>query len=82
MDEKEVVFVGSTLKDLKKMPSNVRQVFSHGIEMARVGKAHPGAKVMKGFGGAGVLEIRTDDRGDTFRSYLNKSCTDPAADKF
>lgn len=29
---------------------------------------HPDAKVLKGFGGAGVLEIVEDFRGDTFRA--------------
>jgi phage-related protein len=35
---------------------------------AQRGETDPAAKPLKGFGGAGVLEIVTDHRGDTWRS--------------
>ena len=36
--------------------------------MAQQGGKHRDAKPLKGFGGAGVVEIVTDYRGDTFRA--------------
>ena len=35
---------------------------------AQIGERHASAKPIKGFSGAGVLEIVTDHVGDTFRS--------------
>ena len=36
--------------------------------MAQIGKKHPRAKPLKGFGSAGVLEVVEDDGGSTFRA--------------
>jgi phage-related protein len=36
--------------------------------MAQKGGKHPDAKPLKGFGGAGVLEVVSDFDGDTFRA--------------
>jgi phage-related protein len=38
------------------------------IDLAQAGGKHQDAKVMTGFGSAGVLEIVEDDRGDTYRA--------------
>ena len=35
---------------------------------AQLGETPPDAKVLKGFGGAGVLELVEDHRGDTYRA--------------
>ena len=35
---------------------------------AQHGEKHPGARPLKGFGGAGVLEIVEYDDGDTYRA--------------
>ena len=40
----------------------------YALYQAQIGKKHPNAKPLKGFGGAGVLEIVTDHVGDTFRA--------------
>jgi phage-related protein len=39
-----------------------------GVAAAQLGETPPDAKVMKGFGGAGVLELIEDHRGDTYRA--------------
>jgi len=39
----------------------------HALDVAQCGEKHPHAKPMKGFGGAGVLEIVEDD-GDAYRA--------------
>jgi hypothetical protein len=62
---KPVKWVGSAKRDLDAMPENVKDVFGHAIDLAQAGGKHQDAKVMTGFGSAGVLEVVEDDRGDT-----------------
>ena len=38
------------------------------LNAAQLGETPPEAKIMKGFGGAGVLELVEDHRGDTYRA--------------
>ena len=40
----------------------------YALYRAQIGLKHGNAKPLKGFGGAGVLEIVTDHVGDTFRA--------------
>ncbi len=50
------------------MPEDVKDVFGHAIDLAQAGGRHQDAKVMTGFGSAGVPEVVEDFRGDTFRA--------------
>ncbi len=50
------------------MPDDVKDVFGFALHLAQVGKKHDQAKPLKGFGGAGVLEVVEDHIGDTFRA--------------
>jgi phage-related protein len=71
MDEvplKTVVWVGPTRKDLKALPRAVQRAVGVALYAAQLGETPPDAKVMKGFGGAGVLELIEDHRGDTYRA--------------
>jgi len=65
---KEVVYVGSTFKDLKKVPGRVRSVFANAIQMVAEGDTHQDAKPLKGYGGRNVVEVVSDDRGGTYRA--------------
>lgn len=65
---KPVDWIGSSLKDMKSMPEDVQGVFGFALYMAQCGGKHPDAKPLKGFGGAGVLEIVEDCSGDTYRA--------------
>jgi phage-related protein len=48
----------------------------YALYRAQVGSKHENAKPLKGFGGAGVLEIVADHVGDTFRAvYTVKFAT-------
>lgn len=67
-DEKPVFWVGSSRRDLKRFPKAVRTVFGQAIYDAQTGGKHPDAKPLKGFRGAGVLEVVEDDDGNTFRA--------------
>ena len=64
---KPLKWVGSAKRDLDAMPEEVKDVFGHAIDVAQAGGKHLDAKVLTGFGSAGVLEVVEDFRGDTFR---------------
>lgn len=50
------------------LPIHVRKFFGHALDFAQRGDQHNAAKVLKGFGGAGVLEVVEDDEGGTYRA--------------
>ncbi len=65
---KPVVWVGSSRKDLRRFSDPVQREVGYAIYVAQRGGKHRDAKVLTGFGGAGVLEVVEDFRGDTFRA--------------
>ncbi len=65
---KPVEWIGSSLEDLRQFPKTVRVVFGQALFDAQTRHKHPAAKPLKGFGGAGVLEIVEDDSGGTYRA--------------
>ena len=65
---KPLKWVGSAKRDLDGMPEDVKDVFGHAIDLAQAGGKYQHAKVMTGFGSAGVLEVVEDDQGDTYRA--------------
>ena len=50
------------------LPVGIRKFFGHALNFAQNGEQHDAAKVLKGFGGAGVLEVVEDDAGGTYRA--------------
>jgi phage-related protein len=66
--QKPLEWIGSSYKDLKALPPDVRRVFGYALWAAQSGDRHEGAKVLKGFGSAGVLEVVEDDVGGTYRA--------------
>lgn len=67
-DKRQIFWVGSSLKDLTKMPLEVQDTFNFGLVQAANGLKHVNAKPLKGFGGNGVLEIVEDHRSGTYRA--------------
>jgi phage-related protein len=65
---KPVIWVGTSLKDLREFSAPVQDHMGYALYVAQRGGKHQDAKVMSGFGGAGVLEVIKDYRGDTFRA--------------
>jgi phage-related protein len=65
---KPLKWVGSAKRDLDSMPEDVKDLFGYAIDLAQAGGKHPDAKVLTGFGSAGVLEVVEDDRGSTYRA--------------
>lgn len=66
--ERLLVWLGSSKKDLMALPVGVRKFFGHTLDFAQRGEQHSAAKVLKGFGGAGVLEVVEDDGSGTYRA--------------
>lgn len=67
-DLRPVVWVGSSRRDLREFPDPVRDHMGYALYVAQRGGKHRDAKALSGFGGAGVLELIEDFRGDTFRA--------------
>ncbi|HEY8743505.1 MAG TPA: type II toxin-antitoxin system RelE/ParE family toxin, partial [Chloroflexota bacterium] len=65
---REVVFVGPAQDEIRALPEAVRKLVGFALYRAQEGKMHPNAKPLKGFGGAGVLEVVADSDGDTYRA--------------
>jgi phage-related protein len=73
---KPLFWVASSKKDLLAMPGDVQDVFGYALHLAQEGKKHLQAKVLKGFGGAGVLEVVDDHMGDTYRAVYTVKIAD------
>ena len=67
-DEKPLYWMGRSRKDLSAFPEDVKDVMGYALHLAQVGEKSMAAKPLKGFGGAGVLEVVDDHDGDTFRA--------------
>ncbi len=65
---KPVIWVGSSRKDLREFPEPVRDHVGYALYVAQKGGKHRSTKALMGFGGAGVVEVIKDFRGDTFRA--------------
>ena len=65
--ERLLEWIGSSHRDLMALPPDVRRFFGYALSLAQVGDKHDAAKVLKGFGGSGVLEVVEDDAGGTYR---------------
>jgi len=70
MDEelKVVRWVGSSQKDLRSFPPEVRRDVGHALYAAQKGEIDPAAKPLKGFGGHSVMEIVAPFDGNTWRA--------------
>jgi phage-related protein len=53
------------------LPVDIRRFFGYALSLAQAGDRHDAAKVLKGFGGAGVLEVVEDDAGGTYRAVYS-----------
>jgi phage-related protein len=65
---KPTVWIGSAKADLRAFPEEVKDSIGFALYVAQQGGRHIGAKPLRGFGGAGVLEIIEDHLGDTYRA--------------
>ena len=51
-----------------RFPDPVQDPIGYALYVAQSGGKHRDAKALSGFGGAGVVEVVSDYRGDTFRA--------------
>ena len=67
-EEKPLKWIASSYKDLLALPPEVRRHFGYALSLAQSGDQDDAAKALKGFGGAGVLEVIENDAGGTYRA--------------
>jgi phage-related protein len=65
---KPIHWMGSSLRDLRALPDEVKYVVGFALWQAQAGGKSLAAKPLKGFKGGGVLEIVEDDDGNTYRA--------------
>ena len=65
---KPLDFIRSSREDLKEFPDEVKQDIGYALFEAQKGQKSEAAKPLKGFGGAGVLEIIERFDGDAYRA--------------
>jgi len=68
MDLKPLKWIGSSLKDLRSFPDDVRYNFGYALYQAQNGEKSDDAKPLRGFGSAAILEVVEDDQGGTYRA--------------
>ena len=64
---KPLFWVGSSREHVRKFPEEVRADVGFALWSAQRGGRPPQSKPLKGFGGAGVLEVVERHDGDTYR---------------
>jgi len=64
---RQIIWMGSSKKDLTKLPVEVKQEMGFALYEAHTGGLHPHAKPFKG-AGSGVYEIVTNYDKNTFRA--------------
>ena len=73
---KRVIWLGPTRKVLQRFPLPVRRTVGFALYHAQKGAKHESAKPLRGFGGAGVLEVVEDHKGDTYRAIYTVRFTE------
>ena len=73
---KPVIWIGSSRKDVKSFPDEVRDFVGHVLRQAQLGRKVLKAKPLLGFGGAGVIEIIKDFHTDTYRAVYTVKFAD------
>lgn len=65
---KPLFWIGTSRDDLSDFPDGVKHHVGLALRFAQWGDKHDDAKPLKGFGGAGTLEVVTDFDGNTYRT--------------
>lgn len=68
MTERHLHYLGSSEKDLRKLPEDIKGVFATGFRFALKGDKHPKAKPFIMSGVENVFEIVDSDRDGTYRA--------------
>jgi phage-related protein len=65
---KPLEWIGSSKDDLNAFPGPARREAGYALYLAQIGMKAVKAKPLKGFGGAGVLEVAADHDGNAYRA--------------
>lgn len=65
---REILWIGSSRKDLRAFPQPVRKAMGNALYAAQRGETDPAAKPLKGFGSTEVMQIVERYRTDTYRA--------------
>jgi len=71
-----VLWIGSSRRDLRAMPEQVRRDIGQALYTAQQGESDPAAKPLKGFGGTRVMEIVERDRSGAYRAVYTAQFAD------
>jgi phage-related protein len=74
-----VIWIGSSLKDLKSMPEAIRKEFGHSLRDIQKGRDPGNTKPLRHLGESGISEIVVDDRAGTFRTVYTVEFKDAIA---
>ena len=65
--KRQLIYLGSSQKDARKLPEEVQELFSYALDVALRGGQHEDAKPLLGFHGRNVIEVVGDHRNSTYR---------------
>src|SRR5712672_1660198 len=65
---KLLVWIAASRREMRSMPKEIRRSFGVALYAVQNGETPPVAKMLKGFGNAGVLELIENDAGGTYRA--------------
>ncbi len=65
---RRVIWILGSKRDLKTFPRLIQSKIGYALWLAQEGGKHPDVKPLRGFGGAGVLEMIADFDGATYRA--------------
>lgn len=65
---KKIDFIGSSREERKEFPDEVKQNIGYALYETQMGQKPAAAKPLKGFSGAGVLEIVENSSSGTYRA--------------
>ena len=65
---KPVRWIASSRRDLQALPKMARRIVGNALWDVQEGRISRHAKILHGFGGASVLEIRADHEGNAYRA--------------
>jgi len=68
LEIKGIIWMGSSRRDLKSFPAEVKDVMGYALYQAQVGLKSRSAKPLAGFGGASVLEVIEDFHANAYRA--------------
>ena len=66
--DKPLIWIGTSRKDLQGFPDEVKRVVGYALRVAQQGGKHQDSKPLKGYGGAGVVEVVESYEGNAYRT--------------